>query len=236
MTGCLDQQAIRDFIANSEWFSDAPDALLDRITAATTCREFPANSYLWAQGETNTDLFGLVSGRVRMYVASSSGQEFALVDREPGAWLGEACLIDDQARIIGGRAITPTVAVVIPRKELSRFGEEWPLLYRNLFRYNVETSRGLYILLSGVLFYPLRARVAGRLLELAREHGKKITEGLLLEIKVSQNDFARLAMGSRQRVNQVFREWDKSGLVVTRGDHLLITNLGELEAEVQPFE
>ena len=35
MTGCLDQQAIRDFIADSEWFSDAPDALLDRITAAS---------------------------------------------------------------------------------------------------------------------------------------------------------------------------------------------------------
>ena len=232
----LDQQAIRAFIADSEWFADAPEAILDKVTAAATCREFPANSYLWAQGETNTDLFGLVSGRVRMYVASSMGQEFALVDREPGAWLGEACLIDDQARVIGGRAITPTMAVVIPRKELSRIGDEWPLLYRNLFRYNVETSRGLYVLLSGVLFYPLRARVAGRLLELAGEHGKKTNEGMLLGIKVSQNDFARLAMGSRQRVNQVFREWDKSDLVVTRGDHLLIKNLDALEAQVQPFE
>ena len=32
-------------------------------------------------------------------------------------------------------------------------------------------------------------------LELAREHGSSVEEGVLLDIKVSQNDFARLAMG-----------------------------------------
>lgn len=232
----LDSQEIRDFIAGSNWFEGAPQAVLDKVADASSCRHFPANSYLWAQGETNTELFGLVSGRVRMYVASSMGQEFALVDRESGAWLGEACLIDDQGRAIGGRAITPTVAVVIPRGIMLQIGEAWPVFYRNLFQHSALTSRGLYVLLSAVLFYPLRARVAGRLLELASEHGQPTEDGLLLDIKVSQNDFARLAMGSRQRVNQVFREWDRTGLVITRGDHLLLTDPGALEEEVQPFE
>ncbi len=236
MAGALDRQGIRDFIASSVWFEDAPDTVLDRVSDAAICQDFPANSYLWALGETNTELFGLVTGRVRMYVASSMGQEFTLVDQEPGAWLGEACLVDDQVRVIGGRAITPTLAVVIPRQALLRVGEEWPVLYRNLFRHNVVTSRGLYVLLSAVLFYPLRARVAGRLLDLASEHGQPTGAGLLLDLKVSQNEFARLAMGSRQRVNQVFREWDKSGLVVTQDDRLLITDIGQLEAEVRPFE
>ncbi len=236
MGAVLDRHKIRDFIAGSNWFEGVPEALLDKITEAASCQQFPTNSYVWTLGETNTELFGLVSGRVRMYVASSMGQEFTLVDQEPGAWLGEACLVDDQPRVIGGRAITPVVAVVIPRQVLHQVGEEWPALYRNLFRHNVVTSRGLYVLLSGVLFYPLRARVAGRLLDLAREHGHQTEAGLLLDIKVSQNDFARLAMGSRQRVNQVFREWEKSGLVVTQADHLLVTDVARLEGEVQPFE
>jgi hypothetical protein len=55
-------------------------------------------------------------------------------------------------------------------------------------------------------------------------------------MKVSQNDFARLAMGSRQRVNRIFRSWDKSGLVVTRDDRLLIRDLALLEEEIEPFE
>jgi CRP-like cAMP-binding protein len=210
-----DRQAIRDFIASSIWFEGAPDAVLDKLADAATYKQFPANSYLWSMGETNTDVFGVLSGRVRMYVSS---------------------VLDDQGRAIGGRAMTQTEVVVIPRQVMNEVASAWPLLYRNLFHHQVRTSRGLYVLFSGVLFYPLRARVAGRLLDLLEEHGQQIDGGVLLDMKVSQNDFARLAMGSRQRVNRIFRDWDKTGLVVTRDDRLLVTDTGRLEQEVEPFE
>jgi CRP-like cAMP-binding protein len=235
MAATADRQAIRDFIASSNWFEGAPDAVLDKLASAATYKEFPANSYLWSMGEVNTEVFGVLSGRVRMYVSSAMGQEFALIDREEGSWLGEA-LLDDQGRAIGGRAMTQTEVVVIPRQVMNEVASAWPLLYRNLFHHQVRTSRGLYVLFSGVLFYPLRARVAGRLLDLLEEHGQQIDGGVLLDMKVSQNDFARLAMGSRQRVNRIFRDWDKTGLVVTRDDRLLVTDTGRLEQEVEPFE
>ena len=90
--------------------------------------------------------------------------------------------------------------------------------------------------MAGILFYPLKSRVAGRLLELAREHGETVEDGVQLDLKVSQNDFARLALGSRQRVNKIFREWNSTGLVVTRDDRLLIRDVDELEQEIDLFE
>jgi hypothetical protein len=54
-----DRQAIRDFIASSIWFEGAPDAVLDKLADAATYKQFPANSYLWSMGETNTDVFGV---------------------------------------------------------------------------------------------------------------------------------------------------------------------------------
>ena len=74
--------------------------------------------------------------------------------------------------------------------------------------------------------------MAGRLLHLIEEHGVETDEGILIDIKVSQNDFARLALGSRQRVNAVFSEWRSRGFVETRDDHLLITDVALLEAEL----
>ena len=232
----MDRQAIRDFIAASSWFDGAPEEALDKLAAAASYKLFPASSYLWAMGETNTELFGVVSGRVRMYVSSPMGQEFVLVDREQGSWLGEAALKDDQGRVIGAQAQTESEVLIIHRKVLRELGEEWPLLYRNLFIHSAKTSRGLYELLAGMLFYPLKTRVAARLLELVPEHGQEVDDGVMIDIKVSQNDFARLAMGSRQRVNRIFRSWDKRGLVVTRNDHLLIRDLALFEEEVEPFE
>ena len=87
----MDKSKIREFIASSEWFEEAPDDILDRLVDSMHLRQVPANTYLWAMGETNTEMFGIVDGRVRMYISSAMGQEFALIDREDGAWLGEAC-------------------------------------------------------------------------------------------------------------------------------------------------
>jgi CRP/FNR family cyclic AMP-dependent transcriptional regulator len=232
----MDRLAIRQFIAASPWFEDAPDAVLDQLVDEASFKRVPANSHLWSMGEVNSELFGVVSGRVRMNVVSTMGQEFALVDREGGSWLGESAMMDDVGRAIGARTLTPVDILSIHRKVFLEVGREWPLLYRNLFHHSAKTSRGLYELLSGLLFYPLHARVAGRLLALAIEHGQPVEEGVLLDIKVSQNDFARLAMGSRQRVNRIFRDWDKRGLVVNQNDLLLIKDMDLLEQEVEPFE
>ena len=79
----MDRQAIRDFIAASQWFDGAPDDVLDKLVDAATYKVVPANSFLWAMGEGNTELFGVVSGRVRMHVSSAMGQEFVLVDQQP---------------------------------------------------------------------------------------------------------------------------------------------------------
>lgn len=232
----MDNVEIREFIANSVWFEGAPEDVLDRVVETVQLKRVPANTYLWAMGETNTEMFGVVDGRVRMYISSAMGQEFTLIDREQGSWLGEACMKDDEGRLIGARTVTESVVLVIHRQVMDEIAADWPLLYRNLFLYTVSTSRFLYRIMSALLFYPLKTRVTGRLLYLIEEHGQEVEEGMLIDMKVSQNDFARLAMGSRQRVNRIFREWDRQGLVLTRDEQLLITDRDRLEQEMLPFE
>ena len=70
------------------------------------------------------------------------------------------------------------------------------------------------------------------MLHLIEEHGVDTDEGIMIDIKVSQNDFARLALGSRQRVNAVFSEWRARDLLETREEHLLIKDLDALRAEL----
>ncbi len=177
-----------------------------------------------------------VSGRVRISLQSPNGQEFALIEREAQAWLGEPGLVNDEGRVVEAQTIERTELLVIPRDVILSIGQKYPRLYQNLFHYNQQTLRGLHELISGILFYPLKARVAGRLLHFVEEHGKEVEEGIQLDIKVSQNDFARLALGSRQRVNKIFRDWTNRGLVELRDEYLLVLDREALEAEIDLFE
>ena len=232
----MDNALIRQFIQQSNWFAGIPDDVLDELVAAVSFKEMPANTYLWSIGARTADVFGVMSGRVRTAVPSAMGHEFVLNDCEAGSWLGAPCVVNDHQRLIEAKTQVASEILVINRQAMLSAGEAWPLLYRNLLRHNVEDSRGLYMLLTGMAFYPLRARVAGRLVELSREHGSELEGGVLLGLKLSQNDFARLAMGSRQRVNRIFRDWEKRGLVEHRDDLLWVRDMDALESEVVPFE
>jgi len=230
------EEEFYSIIAASPWFEGLPAAAIDKLAAAAILKGYPVNSFLYSQGKPTTEIYCLVSGRSRISISSAHGHEFALVDRDPGTWLGEPGLVDDKARVLDARIIEPSQVLVIPREVVLEVGEEYPLLYRNLFRYHQGILRDFHELMGGILFYPLRARVAGRLLTLASEHGREIDGGVLLDVKVSQSDFARLALGSRQRVNKIFRDWSSRGLVEMRDDHLFITDLSGLEGETEPFE
>lgn len=232
----MDSAAIRLFIQQSDWFADIPDDVLDDLVAASNFKRMRANAYLWAMGERTSDVFGVMSGRVRTALSSAMGNEFVLNDCEPGSWLGAPCVVNDFERLIEAKTLVASEILVISRQAMLAAADAWPLLYRNLLRHNVQDSRGLYMLLTGMAFYPLRARVAGRLVEMGREHGSELDGGVLMGSKLSQNDFARLAVGSRQRVNRIFREWEKSGLVEHRGDLLWIRDMDAMEKEVVPFD
>ena len=142
----------------------------------------------------------------------------------------------DAARVLDAKTLTQSDILVIPRHVMLEVADDWPLMYRNLFRHNAMFIRFMLELVGGMFFYPLHARVAGRLLHLVEEHGQAVDGGLLIDIKISQADFARLALGSRQRVNRIFREWTRRGLVATRDDHLLVRDIAALEQEVVPFD
>ncbi len=232
----MEKDQLRQFIADSSWFAGAPEGVLDKLADAATASHYSVNSFIWTAGQTTRQIFGLLSGRVRIQLSSPMGQEFALIDWEPGAWLGEQVLGVDEANMLEVRVLAPADVLSIPRQVVLEAGDAWPTLYRNLFRAQWVNTRGLYEILSAVMFYPLSARVAGRVLALIAEHGQREDGGIALDIKLSQNDFARLAMGSRQRVNRIFRDWDKQGLVETRGDYLFIRDIEGLQKEMMPFE
>ena len=232
----MDKDQLRKFIADSVWFTGAPANVLGKLADAVSIKHYSANSFIWTTGEITTDIYGVISGRLRISLAGEMGQEVALIDWEHGAWLGGQSLCDEEPNRLEVRVLEPSELLVIPRRVVLEVGDEWPVLYRNLFLSDWTNIRAFYELLRGVFFYPLKARVAMRVLLLLDEHGHQAEGGALLDIKLSQNDFARLASGSRQRVNRIFRDWHKQGLVESQGEHLLIRDIPGLQAEVVPFE
>ena len=76
--------------------------------------------------------------------------------------------------------------------------------------------------------------VAGRclFLELRWRHGVKQNMAICIDIELSQDDCARLCLGSWQRVNKIFREWTEKGILGMQSDRYLIYDMSALQREL----
>ncbi len=223
---------IRASIASSPWFADLPNSAIDFLCQQSRVREYEKNSYLFATGETTTDVFCLLSGRIRLLLTSALGQEFAITTLETGAWINDAGLAGDEPRLLDAQAMQSCLVLKIPAKAVRSVGDKHPVMYRGLFNDHVQRTRGVYTLLQGMAFYPLKARLAGWLLELVNRHGRAATRGEAIDLSLSQNELAQLSLGSRQRINKILGEWRERKIIELNGTRYTILNRAALENEM----
>jgi CRP-like cAMP-binding protein len=221
---------IKEHIRLSPWFDNLPQKALDELAAAARWKSFAKDSYLFTALERTSTVFCLLHGCIRICITSVSGQEFAMTDLHEGAWIGDTWLIDDEIRVLEGRVVEEALVLIIPLACVRSIGDRYPEMYKNLFSSHVVMSQGIYEILGGMLL-PLRARLAGRLLQLCRDRGLETAGGTRLNVKLSQKDFASLCLGSRQRVNKILREWSDNDIISFEAGSYVVKNLAALREE-----
>ena len=227
----------KDYIAgaikDSAWFKELPDEAIQQLAARAFVKRYEADQFFYLVGEQQEYVCCVFNGFVRVSVTSSMGQEFVLTDQHAGSWMGEIALTNGASQVTEALIVEQSDLLLIPASLVRQVGEEHPGLYKNMFYDHMERSRMIYGVLAGMLFYPLKSRLAGRMLDLLEKHGKQGAEGIELDVHMSQLDFARMSMGSRQRVNKIFRDWVKDGLLLKQGDKYVFKDLESLRNEIE---
>ena len=75
----------------------------------------------------------------------------------------------------------------------------------------------------------LEQRLSSRLLMLAVSYGVKDSQGIKMKLRLSQEILAQLIGATRQRVNQIFKEWEAEGVVQQQYGHTTLLDQAHLE-------
>jgi CRP-like cAMP-binding protein len=226
---------IQKAIVQSPWFKDLPQDAINELVLAAKTTAYEHQTYLYRLGEQSHFIYCVLSGAVRIKINSLLGQEFAITDFNEGSWLGEGALTEKSAKMFEAQILNYSVVLQIPAKKVIELAKQHPIIYRNLFLAENDHTVHMTELLGGMLFYPLRARLAGRLLWLLKENGVDQEDGILIDKKISQQEFASFTMGSRQRINGILREWQELNIISMSDQRYLIKNKAALYDELAPL-
>jgi CRP-like cAMP-binding protein len=221
-----------NIIARSSWFQDLPSDAQQKLSESAKIESYTKNSFLYHIGDNTKSVYCILSGRIRMSLMSTQGQQYSVDDFVAEAWVGESSLISSDIQLFELQFIEAGQALSLNHKIVNEVGKEHPIIFYNILKDHGHRTRGVYEILRVMLFHSLKSRLAGRILFMLTNVGVRADGGYYLDQKLSQQDLASFAHGSRQQVNKILKKWDNEGLIIMKFNRYFITDLYRLKQEV----
>ena len=210
-------------------FAHADEDALQELARALRHRRFRRNEVIFHEGDPGDSLHIVASGQIKILLLSAEGEEAIIATLRPGDFFGELALLDGAPRSATAVAIDPAETLVLPRAVFRELLERSEGLRDALLTGLAHELRRLTSQVEELYFLDLAGRLATRLTRLAREAEPDAEHEVRLDWPFTQSDLAAMIGGSRQSVNRLLSILVEDGLVRIEPDHLVITDVNELE-------
>jgi CRP/FNR family cyclic AMP-dependent transcriptional regulator len=214
-------------IGRNRLFRGLTQATIERIAALATRRHYSDGAVVFMRGDPGDSLCGVVSGRVRISASRPGGKEVFLNILGPGDAFGEIALLDGQPRTATATALAATELIIIRRDRFAELLVSEPQLALHLIQLLCERVRWTAQLMEDSALLGVPARIAKRLLSLARLQGQETVNDTKLVI--SQEELAQFLGLSRQIVNQHLQAWKQEGWIVGGRGSVTLADIRSLE-------
>lgn len=164
----------------------------------------------------------LAEGRIRLYSITPDGKQAILAIVEPGELFGELAILGSDERDEHAQAVGNSKVVALPRDAIES------VLLRNadlslaITKFVGFRRKKLERRLRNLLFRSNRERLVGLLCELLEQYGRRIEEGLLIDIKLSHQDIAGLIGITRESVTLTLGELQFERLITVGRQRIVV--------------
>jgi CRP-like cAMP-binding protein len=201
-----------DLIRRVPLFSMLTNDQAQGIADSVVKRRFRRGEIIVEHGKKSNALFILLTGRARVLTSDSRGREVILAVLQPGDYVGEMSLIDNEPHSATVRAEVQTDMLILGRAEFARCLPENSSLSYAIMRGLVSRLRSADRQIESLALLDVYGRVARALLDMAEDlNGIKFIRN-----KVSRQDLAKIVGASREMVSRVMKDLEERGMVETQ--------------------
>ena len=187
---------------------DQAQAIADGVVK----RRYRRSEVIVEQATKSNALYILLTGRARVVTSDARGREVILAVLQPGDYLGEMSLIDNEPHSATVRAEVQCDVLVLGRSEFTRCLPENSSLSYAIMRGLVSRLRAADRQIESLALLDVYGRVARALLDMSEEGA----EFKLIRNKVSRQDLAKVVGASREMVSRVMKDLEVRGFIQTQ--------------------
>jgi CRP/FNR family transcriptional regulator, nitrogen oxide reductase regulator len=230
------EKDIQEIVRQSNLFKDVEPDILTQVMDASLPRSVEEDGYFFMQGDPATHAYVLVKGRVKMIQITPNGQQITMRIMTPGQTYGGIALLNPQAGYPAtAQAVEDSTALAWNTAQLRELVEKDPSISLNVMGLMHGYISELQERQKALVTDRVEQRIARILLKLAAQSGRKIDEGVLIDLPITRQDIAEMSGTTLFTVSRTLNEWERGGLleigrerVVIRDPHGLVSIADEL--------
>jgi CRP/FNR family transcriptional regulator, cyclic AMP receptor protein len=209
-----------DLLRRVPLFSKLTTSQAEAVASGVVKRRFKRGDEIVQQGQKSDALTIILTGRARVITTDERGREVILATLQPGAYVGEMSLIDDQPHSAMVRADLQTDALILGRQEFARCLTENNSMAYAVMKGLVQRLRHADQQIESLALMDVHGRVARTLLEFASD--TDADGNTVIRERISRQDLAKMVGASREMVSRVMKSLEERGLIETRADGSLL--------------
>ena len=113
-------------LRNHPLFQDLPSPVIEHLGSYMKTRKVARGATIFAKGDPGTGLMGVLTGSVKVSVASAEGKDIVLNIFREGEIFGEIALLDGRPRTADATAMSDCELIVIERRDFVPFLSSHP--------------------------------------------------------------------------------------------------------------
>lgn len=201
-------------LQNAPLFSVLRSDDLWRLAEKFYSMRYREKEVIFREGEPADLMFLIESGRVKLSIASPTGQELLIAVVGRGNLFGELALIDRGPRAMTAFAMEESRVYALPGDVFWTLIENRPAFTRRLLELMARRMRRADQTSQDLVFCDAPTRLARRLLELAEEHGEPVGAGAIrIAVKLIQDEIAQMVGVSRESANRLIASFAGRGWI-----------------------
>ena len=191
-------------LADTEFFADAPAAMLTKVASSATVKNLVRGDVLFQEGDEPTSMFVVLSGRIAIAIGNRpfDHRESVIALMDEGDLFGEMGMLDKGTRSAGARALEASTVLEIPYAVvMEQLNSSAPLMW-NVINLLTRRLRTMDQALADSVFLDVTGRTAKRLIDLSGGKDE-------FTLPITQEELAGMVGASRERVNKAIASFIK---------------------------
>lgn len=200
------------------------------ILAGLSCRKYKRGESVFRTGTPPEKMYIVCSGRMKIYKFLPDGKEQILYIYSAGDFVGGFNMLEPEAYLYNASALETTVICTLDREAFDKVVSGNISMVKKILHKGIERLRWAEALADRLGQSSAEQKLAGLLLDLTPDFGRRSEEHLLLRLTLTREEMGSYAGLSRETVTRKLSQFQDDGLIKMEGNKIIdILDLGSLK-------